>query len=127
MLNIEMRNGCGQRSRLASRTRAPTRAITSSRHRRFVQTRAVLELQPLIESTQSTLNSAYAGLGLGAASFAGTFFVAPRFKEAFKEATAWKAIYEDLVKSDIKSITAEDAYLRVKRGYACVPHLLAIL
>lgn len=58
----------------------------------------------------------YAGLGLTALSFVGTFVVIPSFKQYFKEDIDWKDIYRELSQAGVKTITPEDAAR--KRGYA---------
>jgi rhodanese-related sulfurtransferase len=54
----------------------------------------------------------YAALGAVAASFLGTFFVAPRFRANFKEATPWEEIYPSLLAQGVPSISPADAARR---------------
>jgi hypothetical protein len=58
----------------------------------------------------------YAGLGLTALSFVGTFVIIPSFKQYFKEDVDWKDIYRELSQAGVKTITPEEAAR--KRGYA---------
>jgi hypothetical protein len=58
----------------------------------------------------SATDAAYVGLGLAGASFVGTFFVAPQFKDAFKEELDWKAIYTALQQAGgVQQLDAGDA------------------
>jgi hypothetical protein len=59
--------------------------------------------------------AAYAGLGLAGLSFVGTFVVAPRFKDSFKEEIDWKDMYPELVKSGVKAVAPAEAYAKRKR------------
>lgn len=54
----------------------------------------------------------YTALGLTASSFLATFFVAPRFREQFKEAEPWEAIYPVLVKQGVSPIAPSEAAKR---------------
>jgi rhodanese-related sulfurtransferase len=54
----------------------------------------------------------YGALGSGAAAFAGTFFVAPLFRDKFKEGTPWEQIYEALSKQGVASISPAEAAKR---------------
>ncbi|EFJ41288.1 hypothetical protein VOLCADRAFT_107756 [Volvox carteri f. nagariensis] len=58
----------------------------------------------------------YGALGVAAATFVGTFFVAPRFKEAFKEPVDWRDMYSALAARGVKTVTAEEAYAKAKKG-----------
>ena len=54
----------------------------------------------------------YGALGAGAASFAGTFFVAPLFRDKFKEAAPWEKIYEALSKQGVASVSPAEVSKR---------------
>ena len=54
----------------------------------------------------------YGALGSGAAAFAGTFFVAPFFKDRFKEQEPWEKIYEALAKQGVPAISPAEASKR---------------
>ena len=58
----------------------------------------------------------YAGLAAALGSFALTFGVAPRFKSHFKEADAWKDMYEVLRGCAVKSYTPVEAAAKARRG-----------
>ncbi|GLC65641.1 hypothetical protein PLESTF_000321900 [Pleodorina starrii] len=58
----------------------------------------------------------YGALGAAAASFVATFFVAPRFKEAFKEPVDWRDMYAALTARGVRSVTPEEAYAKAKKG-----------
>lgn len=65
--------------------------------------------QPLADAALAE-QLTYTGLGLAGASFAGTFFVIPRFKESFKEDVAWQDIYKYLKQDGgVKGISAPQA------------------
>lgn len=49
-----------------------------------------------------------------ATSFAGTFFVAPRFKDSFKEDVEWRDIHAALSATGVKSVEAKDAYSKCR-------------
>ncbi|KAF8060582.1 rhodanese-like domain-containing protein 14 [Scenedesmus sp. PABB004] len=62
---------------------------------------------------------AYWALGLGGASFVATFFVAPRFKAAFKEDIDWRDIYYALTAAGgVRQVDAADAAARARGGGA---------
>lgn len=63
-------------------------------------------------------NATYATLGLAGISFVGTFFVAPRFKDSFKEDVDWRDIYKYLAASGVKQVDAAEAYAKSKSGQA---------
>lgn len=72
------------------------------------------------------MNATYAALGLGALSFVGTFFVAPRFRDNFKEPLDWKEIYTGLVsKGGVRTVSAREAYDKTRRGAVLVDVRLA--
>jgi rhodanese-related sulfurtransferase len=62
--------------------------------------------------------AAYWGLGLTGASFVATFFVAPQFKDQFKEDVDWRDIYNSLQSTGVKQVDATDAYAKSKSGGA---------
>lgn len=49
------------------------------------------------------------------ASFVGTFFVIPRFKDSFKEDLEWRDIYEALSSTGVKQLEPKEAYAKCKR------------
>jgi hypothetical protein len=53
-----------------------------------------------------------AGLGSSAAGFFATFFVAPRFRDKFKESDPWESIYPVLVKQGVSPVSPADAAKR---------------
>jgi hypothetical protein len=62
---------------------------------------------------------AYASLGAGATSFVGTFFIAPRFKQNFKEDLDWPTIYNELINNKqgkFTTATAKEAYSKTVKG-----------
>uniref|UniRef100_A0A061R0P2 Rhodanese-like domain-containing protein chloroplastic-like n=1 Tax=Tetraselmis sp. GSL018 TaxID=582737 RepID=A0A061R0P2_9CHLO len=72
----------------------------------------------------STPAPVYATVAALAASFVGTFVVAPRFKKNFKEEDDWQTIYEELVRNGgVQGISAADASKR--RGAVIVDVRLA--
>lgn len=64
---------------------------------------------------ETVTNATYATLGLTALSFVGTFFVAPKFKDSFKEDVDWRDIYKYLAASGVKQVDAAEAYAKSKR------------
>ena len=93
---------------------APHRPEVSRKPARHMQARALGDLATP-EAVDAT-TAAYVGLGLAGLSFIGTFVVAPRFKESFKEDIDWKDMYPELVKSGIKSVRPAEAYAKRKRS-----------
>lgn len=84
----------------------PCRLHTS--RTRSVECRAALD-------PETVTNATYATLGLTALSFVGTFFVAPKFKDSFKEDVDWRDIYKYLAASGVKQVDAAEAYAKSKR------------
>jgi hypothetical protein len=77
--------------------------------------RLLLPIQVVADAAAVT-NAAYATLGLAGASFVGTFFVAPRFKDSFKEDIDWRDMYKELVQGGgVPSITPREAFNKRKR------------
>ena len=63
--------------------------------------------------------AAYGTLGASAVGFVGTFAVAPRFREQFKEDLDWREIYAALVQQGgVRTVTASDAYRQTSSGKA---------
>lgn len=61
--------------------------------------------------------AAYGTLGASALGFVGTFAVAPRYRENFKETLDWREIYAALVaQGGVRTVTAEDAYKQTSSG-----------
>lgn len=55
----------------------------------------------------------------GAVGFVGTFAVAPRFKDNFKEDLDWREIYAALcAQGGVNGVTAEEAYKQTSNGRA---------
>lgn len=72
---------------------------------------------PTPADPETIQTATYASLGTAAALFIGTFFVAPRFKESFKEPVDWRDMYRDLVaRGGVKTVTPEEAYGKARRG-----------
>ena len=84
-----------------------------SRRGRLVST-AALDAGTLSAAASATGPSwqIYAGLGSSATAFLATFFVAPRFRDNFKEADTWEDIYAALVKQGVSSVSPLDASKR---------------
>jgi hypothetical protein len=49
------------------------------------------------------------------ASFVGTFFVIPRFKDSFKEDLEWRDIYAALSSAGVKQLQPKEVYTKCKR------------
>lgn len=65
---------------------------------------------------ETVTTATYATFGLAGASFVGTFFVAPQFKELFKEDLDWKEIYQTLQRNGgVKQIDATEAAEKSRR------------
>ena len=116
--------GNARRSAPASRL-APQRASfartrlaaprPASRRVRFAPCAAVLDSGTLSAATTAATGPSWqllAGLGSSAAGFLATFFVAPRFRDKFKENDPWESIYPVLVKQGVSPITPADAAKR---------------
>ncbi|WIA35407.1 hypothetical protein OEZ86_003852 [Tetradesmus obliquus] len=65
-----------------------------------------------------TATGTYWALGAAGASFVGTFFVIPRFKDSFKEDLEWRDIYEALSSTGVKQLEPKEAYAKCKSGSA---------
>jgi hypothetical protein len=61
------------------------------------------------------LSLPYAG-----ASFVGTFFVIPRFKDSFKEDLEWRDIYSALSSAGVKQLQPKEVYAKCKRYGFCI-------
>lgn len=57
----------------------------------------------------------YWTLGLAGASFVATFFVAPRFKDQFKEAVDWRDVYAALSASGARAVDPAEAAAKSNR------------
>ncbi|GBF94343.1 hypothetical protein Rsub_06965 [Raphidocelis subcapitata] len=89
----------------ASRVAAPKRQPQPGR------TAGAAAALPEVDAT----TIAYYAIGASAASFAGTFFLAPRFKSSFKEANDWQSIYFDLLAGGgVPSVTPAAAFAKRK-------------
>jgi hypothetical protein len=86
-----------------------------SRRVRFAPCTAALDAGTLSAATTVSSGPAWqlvAGLGTSAVGFFATFFVAPRFREQFKENDPWESIYPVLVKQGVSPIKPADAAKR---------------
>eukprot|EP01025_Chloroclados_australasicus_P017424 TRINITY_DN1889_c0_g2_i3.p1 TRINITY_DN1889_c0_g2~~TRINITY_DN1889_c0_g2_i3.p1 ORF type:complete len:331 (-),score=25.49 TRINITY_DN1889_c0_g2_i3:220-1110(-) len=72
-----------------------------------------------------SVNAAQAVIGLLGVSFVLTFFVAPKFKDSFKEEEQWIDIYPKLKQQGVNSITVEEAKTRRDKGMPVVDVRLA--
>lgn len=91
----------------------------SRRQRITCQALPGLEALPAF-SPEQVQTASYWGLGLAGASFVATFFVAPQFKDQFKEDIDWRDIYKTLQSTGVKQIDAKEAYAKSKSGGAAL-------
>lgn len=76
-------------------------------------------LRALTPDLEPGVVAAYGTLGASAVGFVGTFAVAPRFREQFKEDLDWREIYAALVQQGgVRTVTAQDAYRQTSGGKA---------
>ncbi|KAF6264114.1 hypothetical protein COO60DRAFT_1485929 [Scenedesmus sp. NREL 46B-D3] len=61
---------------------------------------------------------AYWALGAAGASFVGTFFVIPRFKDSFKEDLEWRDIYAALSTAGVKQLESKETFDKCRSGAA---------
>jgi hypothetical protein len=80
------------------------------------QTVRLLLPAQVVADAAAVTNATYATLGLAGASFVGTFFVAPRFKDSFKEDIDWRDMYKELVAAGgVASVTPREAFNKSRR------------
>eukprot|EP01024_Parvocaulis_polyphysoides_P043594 TRINITY_DN3997_c1_g1_i1.p1 TRINITY_DN3997_c1_g1~~TRINITY_DN3997_c1_g1_i1.p1 ORF type:complete len:285 (-),score=39.18 TRINITY_DN3997_c1_g1_i1:211-1065(-) len=75
---------------------------------------------PVVVDSQQSVNAAQVVIGALGVSFVLTFFVAPKFKDQFKEEEQWVDIYPKLKQQGVKSVTPEQAKILRDKGTAVV-------
>eukprot|EP01023_Acetabularia_acetabulum_P003110 TRINITY_DN1132_c0_g1_i3.p1 TRINITY_DN1132_c0_g1~~TRINITY_DN1132_c0_g1_i3.p1 ORF type:complete len:309 (+),score=32.68 TRINITY_DN1132_c0_g1_i3:2-928(+) len=113
---------------LISRSRVQRRQSIRKRDNSIIQSLFGLDYQSVVsgvinpgpvDSEQST-SAIQAVIGALGVSFVLTFFVAPKYKDQFKEEEQWKDIYIQLKQQGVKSITPQEAKNRRNNGAAIV-------